>query len=57
MEQKFEQNSAFKFTYEVKVNEIYFPDIKVSKAGDHVTTMIHVKSTNSGDCINYKIKA
>ena len=53
LKKQFEQNSVLKFTYEIKLNEISFLDVEVSKAGDHLSTKVHVKPTSTGDCINY----
>ena len=53
LKQQFEQYSVLKFTYEIKLNNIAFLDVEVARAGDHLSTKVHVKPTSTGDCINY----
>ena len=46
LKQQLEQNSVLKFTYEIKVNGIFFLDVEISRTGYHLTTKVNVKPTN-----------
>ena len=52
---KFQENSVLKFTYEVEHERaLTFLDVDVYRNDNQFRTTVHVKSTHSGDCINYK---
>jgi len=52
----FEENSVLSFTYEIEVNKsIPFLDVLVDRrVSDVWRTSVYIKSTNNGDCLNYK---
>ena len=54
LKDQFENQSILKFTYEIEENKkISFLDVNVRKSGDRLHTAVHVKSTNTGDCLNF----
>ena len=55
LKSKFEQESVLKFTYELeKDHTLPFLDVSVNISNNIVKTSVHVKSTNLGDCINFR---
>jgi predicted GIY-YIG superfamily endonuclease len=54
LKSKFEAASVLNFTFEIENNHILtFLDVDVNKGRTSLTTSVHVKSTHSGDCLNY----
>jgi hypothetical protein len=50
----FECHSVLKFTFEKEKNDqLAFLDVLVKRHESELLTSVHVKSTNSGECINY----
>ena len=55
IKEKFESNSILKFTFEIeKCKHLPYLDVNVGRKGNRLTSAVHVKSTNSGDCLNYQ---
>ena len=51
---KFQEISVLNFTYEIERNKsLSFLDVAVTRRDGKLTTTVHTKATNSGDCINY----
>ena len=54
LKENFEANSVLKFTCEVEAkNGLPFQDCTVMKTSHRLPTDIHVKETNTGECLNY----
>ena len=54
LRERFQDNSILSFTYEIeKHNLLTFLDVDVCRLNESFVTSVHVKNTNSGDCINY----
>ena len=54
IKEKFEENSVLTFTYEVEVEKkLPFLDACVTRKHSNFLTDVYVKSTNTGQCINY----
>jgi len=52
---KFEEQSVLSFTYETESSsKLAFLDILINRRQDNFETTVYVKSTNSGDCLNYR---
>ena len=51
---EFERNSVLKFIYETEVDKkLTFLDVNLSNNFDKIRTSVHIKATNSGDCMNF----
>jgi len=55
IKRQFEENSVLKFTHELeKSKQLPFLDSLIRIHGNKIQTSVYIKSTNFGDCINYK---
>jgi len=51
----FASNSVLNFTFEIEVsNKLSFLDVLINRRASNFDTAVHVKSTHSGDCINFR---
>lgn len=49
-----ENFSVLKFTYELeKRKKLSFLDVLLERKNDTLQTSVHIKETNSGECMNY----
>ena len=55
LKQMMQDSSILKFTSEIEVNKsISFLDTEIKKARGHLETSVHIKETNSGECMNHR---
>ena len=51
---KFSENSVLNFTFEIEtLKSISFLDVDTCRSNGSFQTKVHVKSTNTGDCLNF----
>lgn len=55
IKREFERESVLQFTFEKeKKNQLSFLDSLITRQNDKYKTSVYVKSTNHGDCLNYR---
>jgi hypothetical protein len=54
LQEKLQNNSVLRFTYELGNKTLPFLDVKIENMDDQYHTTVYVKNTNTGECLNYQ---